>query len=142
MMLQPRHLFHLARRLPISGFPRSAEQHLELLHTVDGVGFHLVFAFAGIQFQTHPFGRMRVSIATVKRVPPSATASTSQVFRFPMHPILPSASHRQRLSSASRSQLSGTRSSRYLTAATNSLRSSARSTVARKTQIAPTTGEL
>ena len=30
-----------------------------MLHAVARAGLHLVLAFAGVQFQTHPFGRMR-----------------------------------------------------------------------------------
>src|SRR5712691_6894144 len=61
---------------------------------------------------------VRVRISSVKLVPfwarVAATASTSQSFKTPMQPTQPSANHRQRDRSASRSQVSGTRSSKYL----------------------------
>ncbi len=56
------------------------------------------------------------------------TASTSQSFNTPMQPTQPSANHRQRESKASRSQVSGIRSSKYLRVATKASRSSLSST--------------
>ncbi len=131
---------HWKRSLAVSRFPWCTMQKLELLRTLEVVGCHFVFACTGLQFQTHPFGWMKHGAC--EHVLGSACPSLREGCRHRIdeprfhHPdtsdtpfCKPSPALEQSIQvRASRSPVSGIRSSRYVTAATHAWRSSCSST--------------